>query len=376
MPSAYTHAISLPTYDNARGLAIAGSFTNANRFWMRARHDAAGSTAETRWKAWAELWTNANFDPGAKLDRAGGTVNGTLLFESSSVFRFMAKTPTFFQGPDGAGDNVISFTRNGKTDYTMNVFGSLTVGGERVWHTGNFAPNTKANRIPGQVIMFAGKNAPAGTLLCNGAAVSRTTYAELFAAIGTLYGAGDGSTTFNLPAMLEGTVVTHTQKPETVGTSTAGEVLKHTHGASSAAAGSHSHGASTGAAGDHAHTGWTDQQGHHAHTGSTNAAGDHQHGGVVPSSPAFVGYGVYREIDNDAMYSEGSTGSAGNHTHSFSTDGAGGHTHSVGMNGSGNHTHTVSVGQAGEHSHAVTVSSSGGDRNLPAGLRMIYCIVH
>ncbi|EBO3406935.1 tail fiber protein, partial [Salmonella enterica subsp. enterica serovar Enteritidis] len=229
---------------------------------------------------------------------------------------------------------------------------------------------------PGQVIMFAGKNAPAGTLLCNGAAVSRTTYAELFAAIGTLYGAGDGSTTFNLPAMLEGTVVTHTQKPETVGTSTAGEVLKHTHGASSAAAGSHSHGASTGAAGDHAHTGWTDQQGHHAHTGSTNAAGDHQHGGVVPSSPAFVGYGVYREIDNDAMYSEGYTGSAGNHTHSFSTDGAGGHTHSVGMNGSGNHTHTVSVGQAGEHSHAVTVSSSGGDRNLPAGLRMIYCIVH
>ena len=40
---------------------------------------------------------------------------------------------------------------------------------------------------------------PSGWLLCNGAAISRTTYAKLFAAIGTMYGAGDGSTTFNLP---------------------------------------------------------------------------------------------------------------------------------------------------------------------------------
>jgi hypothetical protein len=40
---------------------------------------------------------------------------------------------------------------------------------------------------------------PDGFLLCNGAAVSRTTYGALFAAIGTAYGAGDGSTTFNLP---------------------------------------------------------------------------------------------------------------------------------------------------------------------------------
>jgi microcystin-dependent protein len=38
-----------------------------------------------------------------------------------------------------------------------------------------------------------------GWLKCNGAAVSRSTYAVLFAAIGTLYGAGDGTTTFNLP---------------------------------------------------------------------------------------------------------------------------------------------------------------------------------
>ncbi len=51
----------------------------------------------------------------------------------------------------------------------------------------------------GFVEAYAGSTAPAGWLKCNGAAVSRTTYANLFAAIGTTYGAGDGSTTFNVP---------------------------------------------------------------------------------------------------------------------------------------------------------------------------------
>lgn len=52
---------------------------------------------------------------------------------------------------------------------------------------------------PGTMIHFAGKTLPEGWLICNGARVSRTTYAALFAAIGTTYGTGDGSTTFNLP---------------------------------------------------------------------------------------------------------------------------------------------------------------------------------
>lgn len=52
----------------------------------------------------------------------------------------------------------------------------------------------------GEVIMYGGSAAPAaGWLLCNGAAVSRTVYSALFAVLGTTHGAGDGSTTFNLP---------------------------------------------------------------------------------------------------------------------------------------------------------------------------------
>lgn len=51
----------------------------------------------------------------------------------------------------------------------------------------------------GAVAPFAGTSEPTGWLFCYGQAVSRTTYAALFAAIGTTYGSGDGSTTFNLP---------------------------------------------------------------------------------------------------------------------------------------------------------------------------------
>lgn len=53
----------------------------------------------------------------------------------------------------------------------------------------------------GTILPFAGSTIPSGFLACNGAAVSRTTYAALYSAIGTTYGTGNGSTTFNLPAV-------------------------------------------------------------------------------------------------------------------------------------------------------------------------------
>lgn len=56
------------------------------------------------------------------------------------------------------------------------------------------------NPIEAGTIAYLGMStAPTGWLKANGAAVSRTTYADLFTAIGTIFGAGDGSTTFNLP---------------------------------------------------------------------------------------------------------------------------------------------------------------------------------
>ena len=72
-------------------------------------------------------------------------------------------------------------------------------------------PKLKPLSVPtGMISSF--HDVPDGWLQCNGAAVSRTTYAALFAVIGTKYGSGDGSTTFNLPNLhhkfIEGTTTT------------------------------------------------------------------------------------------------------------------------------------------------------------------------
>lgn len=53
--------------------------------------------------------------------------------------------------------------------------------------------------VIGAMQPYAGSTAPTGWLLCDGTAISRTTYANLFSVIGTTYGSGDGSSTFNLP---------------------------------------------------------------------------------------------------------------------------------------------------------------------------------
>jgi microcystin-dependent protein len=53
--------------------------------------------------------------------------------------------------------------------------------------------------ITGAILMWPTTTAPSGYLLCNGSAVSRTTYSGLFSVVGTTFGTGDGSTTFNLP---------------------------------------------------------------------------------------------------------------------------------------------------------------------------------
>ena len=63
---------------------------------------------------------------------------------------------------------------------------------------GNTINSTGVNPV-GTIQMYPGASAPTGWLICDGSAVSRTSYADLYAAIGTTYGSGDGSTTFNIP---------------------------------------------------------------------------------------------------------------------------------------------------------------------------------
>jgi len=80
----------------------------------------------------------------------------------------------------------------GATSTTTNIVDNSTN-----LATTAFAKSTGAPT--GSIFMWGTASAPTGYLLCNGAAVSRTTYSALFAAYGTTFGVGDGSTTFNIP---------------------------------------------------------------------------------------------------------------------------------------------------------------------------------
>ena len=94
-------------------------------------------------------------------------------------------------------NNVNSYFYNKRSGkyLSMRNDGELRYDGKRLLNADDLS-----GMVPsGAVLYFAGPTAPAGWLKANGAAVSRTAYAALFAAIGTTYGAGDGSTTFNLP---------------------------------------------------------------------------------------------------------------------------------------------------------------------------------
>jgi microcystin-dependent protein len=110
----------------------------------------------------------------------------------------------------------------------------------------NVNGDISAGFLIGQVSFFTMSTAPTGWLKCNGAAISRTTYAKLFAVTGTTYGVGNGSTTFNLPD-LRGEFIRGwddaraVDSGRTFGTAQAAGMLNHTHTGTTEGGGSHSH---------------------------------------------------------------------------------------------------------------------------------------
>lgn len=123
--------------------------------------------------------------------------------------------------------------------------------GEQGWGTlvnENCQKIDAALPVTGAVQLYAGSTAPSGWLICNGQAVSRTTYAALYAVIGTTYGAGDGSATFNLPNLVNKTVRGSNSLGKTGGadtvTLTTANLPAHTHGVGTLATnntGAHTH---------------------------------------------------------------------------------------------------------------------------------------
>lgn len=136
---------------------------------------------------------------------------------------------------------------------------------------------------PGVVAFYPKTTAPTGWLKANGAAVSRSTYAALFSAIGTTFGAGDGITTFNIPD-LRGEFIRGLDDGRGVDT---GRTLTPTVQMSE----------------NLSHTHTTDSKGAHAHSGGLAGSG-----------------GIYNPGDGN-QGSRGDTGSAGAHTHTAAASG-------------------------------------------------------
>lgn len=161
----------------------------------------------------------------------------------------------------------------------------------------------------GTVRMWSGLSAtvPAGHLLCNGALVSRTTYAALFAVTSTKYGAGDGSTTFALPDLRAKFV-----HGATIDADVASLVGANTVTATMQAAGSHNHGGNSGS---------------HVLTTAEIPAHHHAYDALIGSSTHPTGSGSGEARGQVTNQDTADTGGGGGHTHTISTQAD--HTHTM-----------------------------------------------
>lgn len=205
----------------------------------------------------------------------------------------------------------------------------------------------------GMVASFDMPTAPQGWLKRNGADVSRTVYAKLFAVIGTRYGAGDGSTTFNIGdsrgVLIRGLDEGRGIDPGRVlGSLQLSQNAAHDHAASVDAQGAHNHAVTITANGEHAHAASSDVQGEHTHLSwpialniASGQGGGHYSVGAYQGTP---------------------------------TSAAGAHAHNVSVANSGSHTHDATTAQQPAHTHQVTIAASGGNEARPVNQALLICI--
>lgn len=202
---------------------------------------------------------------------------------------------------------------------------------------------------PGVIVPYAGSgeaaSVPAGWLLCDGSAVPRTgDTAALFAVVQTTYGAGNGTTTFNLPNLKN-------KFPAGLGDAGAGwaSSLAMTGGSANATLIQHGH-----TLGSHQHT-MT-----HGHTGSTSGGGEHNHNMRYLTTGAGGGSNHYgRPASFTAGTNETLTGTFGDGTHS----------HNVSINNFTGSTSSTSLGSSGNAGTA-----SNGIQNIPPYIALNFII--
>ena len=223
---------------------------------------------------------------------------------ASPVFTGDPQAPT----PDAADDDTSLATTEWVRRHVGNIdlpdLTTLQTALASVWRPGDLKTQARAA-------------VPDGWLLCDGSAVSRDTYADLYAAIGDTWGEGDGSTTFNLPNF-KGRFPLGANDARPVGTTGGAE----THTLTTDEMPSHSHGKGTLA---------TSLGGRHSHSSGTleaSSAGSHSHGdGTLSASST----GSHKHGDGTL-----SASSAGSHTHNYNIYSTAGATTYKGAHHAGN----------------------------------------
>jgi microcystin-dependent protein len=212
----------------------------------------------------------------------------------------------------------------------------------------------------GSVSLYAGATAPTGWLLCDGSAVSRTTYAELYAVVGDQYGSGDGSTTFNVPNLKgkvpvgldtgDGDFATLAQtggaKTHTL---TESEIPSHNHNASTNAQST----SNSGNSNTYTSAG-LDNTNNAAKNSTGNQSANHTHNGTSGNNSANHTHGSFNTNAHNINY---------NHSHNNNTQSAN-HTHGTNaVNLDWSHSHGISDGNASfAQRENVYINSSGSFR--------------
>lgn len=212
------------------------------------------------------------------------------------------------------------------------------------------APSWDAFAVPvGSLQLYGGSSAPTGWLLCDGSAISRSTYASLYAVISTVYGSGDGSSTFNIPDF-------RGRSPIGVGT---GSGL--TARALAATVGVESHPLVTAELPSHNHTA-TDSG--HTHTGTTGGqSADHNHA-VLNSGGGQIGRATYGFVAIGGGY-QGLLTIRGSDTGSYVTS----------TNNNADHYHSVTAPSASANVSTTSSNGSGtAHNNMQPSLVLNYII--
>ena len=217
----------------------------------------------------------------------------------------------------------------------------------------------------GGILMWPTTTLPDGFLECDGSAVSRDTYSELYDIIGDDYGNGDGSTTFNVPdcrgEFVRGWADSGSvDSGRGIGSKQSAANVAHGHSVSVSGDGSHSHGGSFSVSGSvHSDS--------HSHSGNTNNQGAHDHRWGATTFKGQVG-SSFDALDNPNNSQSGKAASTSN---------TGGHDHRINVD-SDSHSHGWSGSVSGStsnqgHSHSISQSNEGSE-GRPRNIAFMFII--